>query len=231
METAQDFSSTEQTNQDSFEAFEIQKSESILSAFFNDCDEDERKIIDEFIQTLGIRANDAIWVFVKVFFKINRANNTLPQRISDALDVKQNEILEAVKQFAASAVELEAKKALSNLSETLQQISKETFNQQRRKMWLYDFFLPLACTCMGVFCLCLISFIGGSAVSGKGWGHSPLDALLNAPAGWIIPLALIPVGGVALYKGLTEQGKNKYLNLITALVLAALVLCVLPHIL
>ena len=98
-------------------------------------------------------------------------------------------------------------------------------------MRLYDFFLPLAGACLGIFGLCLVSFIGGAAVAGKGWGHSPLEALLNAPAGRIIPLALIPVGGVSLYQGLTEQGKTKYLNLTVAFLSAALVLCVLPHIL
>lgn len=63
-------------------------------------------------------------------------------------------------------------------------------------MRLYDFFLPLAGACFGIFCLCLISFIGG-----------------------------------ALYQGLTEQWKAKYLNLTAACVIAALVLCILPHIL
>ena len=71
----------------------------------------------------------------------------------------------------------------------------------------------------------------GRGCRGQRMGHSPLEALLNAPAGWIIPLALIPVGGVSLYQGLTEQGKTKYLNLTAAFLSAALVLCVLPHIL
>ena len=216
----QDFIQAEQVKQDSFENFETKKSKTLLSAFFDDCNDEEQKIINEFSQTLGVRANDAIWIFVKVFFKINRANNTLPQRISDAIDVKQNEFLEA-----------ETQKAMSDLSETLMKISHDFNNQQKRKLWLYDFFIPVACTCFGIFSLCLISFIGGSAVAGKGWGHSPVEALLNAPAGWIIPLALIPVGGVALFRGLTEQGRNKYLNLIMAAIVAALVSCVLLHIL
>ena len=220
-----------QTAQTSFDDFEKKKSESLLSAFFNDCNEEEQKIIDEFSQIQGIRANDAIWVFVKVFFKNNRANNTLPQRISDALDVKTNEILEAVRQFAVSAVENEAQKALSNLSDSLMKISQDFLNQQRKRAWIYDFFVPVACACLGIFFLCLISFVGGAAVAGKGWGHSPVEALLNAPAGWIIPLALIPVCGVALFRGLTEQGKGRLINLMTALIMAILFLCVLIHIL
>ena len=222
MDKAQDLTQVEQPNQEEKTA---------LSAFFKDCNEEEQKIINEFSQIQGIRANDAIWVFVKVFFGINRANNTLPQRISDALDVKTNEILEAVKQFAASSVENEAQKAMSNLSDSLIKISQDFLNQQRKSAWIYDFFVPVACVCMGIFFLCLISFIGGAAVAGKGWGHSPVEALLNAPAGWIIPLALIPVCGFALFRGLTEQGKSRLINLMAALIMAFLFLCVLFHIL
>ena len=228
MDTVQDLTRTEQT---SFENFEKEKSESILAAFFDDCNEEEQKIINEFSQIQGIRANDAVWVFVKVFFGINRANNTLPQRISDALDVKRNEIIEATKKFAASAVENETQKALSILSDSLMKISQDFLTQQRKNAWIYDFFVPLTCACLGIFFLCLISFIGGSAVAGKGWGHSPVEALLNAPAGWIIPLALIPVCGVALFRGLTEQGKGRLINLMTALITAILFLFVLIHIL
>ena len=220
-----------QTVQTSFDDFETKKSESILADFFDDCNDEEQKIINEFSKIQGIRANDAIWVFVKVFFGINRANNTLPQKISDALDAKRNEIIEATKKFAASAVEDETQKALSNLSDSLMKISQDFLNQQRKRAWIYDFFVPVACTCLGIFFLCLISFVGGAAVAGKGWGHSPVEALLNAPAGWIIPLALIPVCGVALFRGLTEQGKSRLINLMTALIMAILFLCVLIHIL
>ena len=231
MDTTQEINKIEQAGQDSFEAPEIQKSENLLASFLGDCNEEERKVIDEFSQTLGIRTNDAIWAFVKIFFTLNRANNNLPKRITDALDTKKDEIIDCIKKFAASAVELETKKAMDNLSDTLQQVSQNILKQHRKNMWLYDFFLPLACACLGIFFLCLISFIGGAAIAGKGWGQSPVEALLNAPAGWIIPLALIPIGGVALFLGLTEQGRTKYLNLLAALIVAVGVLCVLAHIL
>ena len=184
MDMTQDFTPN------SFDDFEKKKSENLLSAFFNDCNEEEQKIVDEFSQLHGIRANDAIWVFVKVFFKINRANNALPERITEAL----------------------------------MKISQDFFNQQRKE-------IPLFCMCLGIFFLCLISFIGGAAVAGKGWGHSPVEGLLNAPAGWIIPLALVPVGGFALFRGLTGQGKDRLINLVAALIIALLVLCVLIQIL
>ena len=191
MDTTQDLTSN------SFNDFEKKKSENLLFALFNDCNEEEQKIVDEFSQLNGIRANDAIWVFVKVFFKINRVNNALPERMTEAL----------------------------------MKISQDFFNQQRKEKLILDFFIPLFCICLGIFFLCLISFIGGAAVAGKGWGHSPVEALLNAPAGWIIPLALVPVGGFVLFRGLTEQGKSRLINLIAALIIALLVLCVLIQIL
>ena len=231
MDTAQEINNTEQARQDSFETSDLQKSENLLASFLSDCNEEERKVIDDFSHSLGIRDNDAIWAFVKIFFTLNRENNKLPKRITDALDTKKDEIIDCIKKFAASAVELETKKAMDNLSDTLQKVSQNILNQHRKNMWLYDFFLPLACACLGIFLLCLISFIGGAAIAGKGWGHSPLEALLNAPAGWIIPLALIPVGGLALFRGLTELGRTKYLNLLAAFIMAVGVLCVLAHIL
>jgi len=194
MDMTQDFTPTEK---DSFDDFETKKSENLLSVFFNDCNEEEQKIINEFSQIHGIRANDAVWVFVKLFFKINRENNMFQESIT----------------------------------ESLMKTSQDFFNQQRNEKLNFDFFLPLFCTCLGIFFLCLISFIGGAAVAGKGWGHSPVEALLNAPAGWIIPLALIPVCGFALFRGLTGQGKERLINLITALIIALLVLCVLIQIL
>lgn len=226
MDTTQEIHNIEQAGHDSFE-----KSENLLASFFGDCNEDERKIIDDFSHSLGIRDNDAIWAFVKIFFTLNRENNNLPKRITESLDNKKDEIIDCIQQFAASAVELETKKAMVNLSDSLQQISQNILSQHRKNLWLYDFFLPLACACLGIFLLCLISFIGGAAIAGKGWGHSPLEALLNAPAGWIIPLALIPVGGLALFRGLTELGRTKYLNLLAAFIMAVAVLCVLAHIL
>lgn len=231
MNDTQDFIKNDKDTAQSFEAFESKEAEAIFSAFFGDFSEDEQNILRDFGSKFNIRSNDAIWAIAGIFVIFGRINNKLPQRIKDAFAESKDDFIKFTKQIAADSVELETKKALSNLSETLQQISQDIFNQHRKSIWLYDFFLPLAGSCMGIFFLCLISFVGGTAIAGKGWGHSPFEALFNAPAGWIIPLALIPVGGVALYKGLTEQGKSRYLNLTAALFVAALVLCVLPCIL
>ena len=89
-------------------------------------------MINELSQNFGIRTNDALWIFIKVFFSFSRENNKLPQRITDALDGKKDEIIDCIKQFAASAVEFETQNALLNLSDTLQQISQNIFNQHKK---------------------------------------------------------------------------------------------------
>ena len=48
MDTTQEINKIEQAGQDSFEASEVQKSENLLASFLGDCNEDERKVIDEF---------------------------------------------------------------------------------------------------------------------------------------------------------------------------------------
>ena len=231
MDTTQDFNKTSETSPQTFEEFENKEAEAVFSSFFGDFTEEEQKILRDFGTKFNIRSNDAIWSVAGIFIIFGRINNKLPQRIKTAFAESKDDLIEFVKQTSAEMVGLETQKAMSNLSETLQQISKDIFNQHRKKTWLYDFLIPLAFACFGVFCLCLISFVGGAAVAGKGWGHSPADAILNAPAGWIIPLALIPVGGFALFQGLTEQGRGKYINLVVAVIIAILALCVLSHIL
>lgn len=227
----QNISQTEQDYQNSFEMFEGNQAEAVFSAFFGDCSEEEQLILRELGAKFNIRANDALWAIAGIFVFFGRVCNKFPQKIKDAVLEGQNDAIENIKQIAASITQLETTKAQSILSESLMKISQDILNQNRKKMWLYEFFIPMACACLAVFCLCLISFVGGAAVAGKGWGHSPLEALLNAPAGWIIPLALIPVGGFALFRGLTEQGRCRFMNLCVAGISAALVLGVLPHIL
>ena len=226
MESAQDFNQHDDETKQIFD-----EAEANYNAFFGEGSEEEQLRIREIASKLNIRSNDAIWIIVFIFNYFGRFYQHLPQKIKSAVHDSLNDCVEALKNSAEVISQNEAQKSKDILSESLARISQEILTQHQKKMRLYDFFLPLAWSCLGIFCLCLVSFIGGAAVAGKGWGHSPLEALLNAPAGWIIPLALIPVGGVSLYQGLTEQGKTKYLNLTVAFLSAALVLCVLPHIL
>lgn len=226
MESSQDFNQHDDENKQIFD-----EAEANYNAFFGEGSEEEQLRIREIASKLNIRSNDAIWIIVFIFNYFGRFYQHLPQKIKSAVHDSLNDCVEALKNSAEVISQNEAQKSKDILSESLARISQEIITQHQKKMRLYDFFLPLAWSCLGIFSLCLVSFIGGAAVAGKGWGHSPLEALLNAPAGWIIPLALIPVGGVSLYQGLTEQGKTKYLNLTAAFLSAALVLCVLPHIL
>ena len=226
MESAQDFNQHDDETKQIFD-----EAEANYNAFFGEGSEEEQLRIREIASKLHIRSNDAIWIIVFIFNYFGRFYLHLPQKIKSAVHDSLNDCVEALKNSAEVISQNEAQKSKDILSESLATISQEILTQHQKKMRLYDFFLPLSWSCLGIFCLCLVSFIGGAAVAGKGWGHSPLEALLNAPAGWIIPLALIPVGGVSLYQGLTEQGKTKYLNLTAAFLSAALVLCVLPHIL
>ena len=233
MESAQDFNQhNEETQQNSEELGQNEnEAEANYSAFFGKGSEEEQLRLREIASKLNIRNNDAIWIIVFIFNYFGRFYFQLPQKIKVSVQETLCGCVENLKKDAEIISQIQAQKSQDIFSDTLTRISQEILNQHKKKMRLYDFFLPLAGACFGIFCLCLISFVGGAAVAGKGWGHSPIEAMLNAPAGWIIPLALIPVGGVALYKGLTEQGKTKYLNLGAAFVIAALVLCVLPHIL
>ncbi len=226
MESSQDFNQHDDETKQIFD-----EAEANYNAFFGEGSEEEQLRIREIASKLNIRSNDAIWIIVFIFNYFGRFYQHLPQKIKSAVHDSLNDCVEALKNSAEVISQNEAQKSKDILSDSLARISQEIITQHQKKMRLYDFFLPLAWSCLGIFCLCLVSFIGGAAVAGKGWGHSPLEALLNAPAGWIIPLALIPVGGVSLYQGLTEQGKTKYLNLTVAFLSAALVLCVLPHIL
>ena len=226
MESAQDFNQHDDETKQIFD-----EAEANYNAFFGEGSEEEQLRIREIASKLNIRSNDAIWIIVFIFNYFGRFYQHLPQKIKSAVHDSLNDCVEALKNSAEVISQNEAQKSKDILSESLARISQEILSQHQKKMRLYDFFLPLAWSCLGIFCLCLVSFIGGAAVAGKGWGHSPLEALLNAPAGWIIPLALIPVGGLALFRGLTEQGRTKYLNLLAALIVAVLVLCVLAHIL
>ena len=233
MESAQDFNQhNEETQQNSEELGQNEnEAEANYSAFFGKGSEEEQLRLREIASKLNIRNNDAIWIIVFIFNYFGRFYFQLPQKIKVSVQETLCGCVENLKKDAEIISQIQAQKSQDIFSDTLTRISQEILNQHKKKMRLYDFFLPLAGACFGIFCLCLISFVGGAAVAGKGWGHSPIEAMLNAPAGWIIPLALIPVGGVALYKGLTEQGKTKYLDLGAAFVIAALVLCVLSHIL
>ena len=218
---------TSQEETQTLEETEFHNAEALYESFFGEGTEDERLRIRELAAKLNIRDNDALWIIIYILNYFGRFYRDLPEK----LRATSSECFETVQKAAAEISESETRKAQVLFAETLTKSTQEILERHKKRAWVYELFLPLAWSCMGVFCLCLVSFAGGAAVSGKGWGHSPLTALFNAPAGWIVPLALIPVGGFALYRGLIEQGQTRYINLAAALLSGILVLAVLFYIL
>lgn len=209
------------------EEVEFHNAEALYESFFGEGTEEEQLRIRELAAKLNIRDNDALWLIIYVLNYFGRFYRDLPERLKAA----STECFDEVQKTAADVSEAELRKAQIKFSETLTKSTQEIIEQHKKRALGYELFLPLAWSCMGVFCLCLISFVAGSAVAGKGWGHSPLTALLNAPAGWIVPLALIPMGGFALYRGLIEQGRTRYLNLVAAFLSGILAFGILFYIL
>ncbi len=209
------------------EETEYRNAEALYESFFGEGTEDEQLRIRELAAKLNVRDNDALWIIIYVLNYFGRFYRDLPEKLKATSD----ECFETVQKAAAEITEAETRKAQVHFSETLTKSTQEILERHKKRAWVYELFLPLAWSCMGVFCLCLISFVAGSAVAGKGWGHSPLNALLNAPAGWIIPLALIPMGGFALYRGLIESGRERICNLVAAFLSGILAFGVLFYIL
>lgn len=218
---------TSQEGAQTLEETEFHNAEVLYESFFGEGTEEEQLRIREVAARLNIRDNDALWIIIYVLNYFGRFYRDLPEKLKAA----STECFEAVQKTAAEVSEAEVRRAQMKFSETLTKSTQEILEKHKKRAWVYELFLPLAWSCMGVFCLCLISFVAGSAVAGKGWGHSPLTALFNAPAGWIIPLALIPMGGFALYRGLIEQGRTRYLNLAAAFLFGILAFGILFYIL
>ena len=209
------------------EETEYRNAEALYESFFGEGTEDEQLRIRELAAKLNIRDNDALWIIIYVFNYFGRFYRDLPEKLKATSD----ECFETVRKTAVEVTEAETRKAQILFAETLTKSAQEILEQHKNREWGYELFMPLAWSCMGVFFLCLISFVAGSAVTGKGWGHSPLTALFNAPAGWITPLALIPMGGFALYRGLIESGRERICNLVAAFLSGILAFGVLFYIL
>ena len=218
---------TSQEETQTLEETEYRNAEALYESFFGEGTEEEQLRIRELAAKLNVRDNDALWIIIYVLNYFGRFYRDLPEKLKTA----SAECFETVQKAATEISEAEARKAQILFAETLTKSTQEILERHKSRAWVYELFLPLAWSCMGVFCLCLVSFVGGAAVSGKGWGHSALTALLNAPAGWIVPLALIPISGFALFRGLTEQGRARYINLAAAFLSGILAFGILFYIL
>lgn len=198
--------------------------EELYESFFGEGTEEERLRIRELAAKLNIRDNDALWIIIYVMNYFGRFYRDLPNKIRESSDA----CLENIQITAAKICEAEVRKSQELFTEILARSAEEILERHKKKTWLYDMFLPLSWTCMGIFCLCLISFTGGAAISRR---EHPLADLMSIPAGWIVPLALIPAAGFAVYRGLLESGWKRYLSLGASIVMIVLFLIVLQYVL
>lgn len=221
-------SDDEYFHEETLEEKTAKQTESIFESLFGEDTPEDRAQLLEFAVKAGIRDNDAIWLILFALQYFRRFYRGVPDKIRSVLD----ECIDTLKQGAAVLSESEVRKAQVLFADTLKKSTEEILSQHSRKSFLYELFLPIAWSCMGVFMLCLISFVGGAASAGVVWGNSVVSSILSAPAGWIIPLELIPVCGFTLYRGLTDTDKrNKLINLSASAVIALMVLMVLSYVL
>lgn len=203
---------------------DIEQAAELYESFFGKGTEEERLRIRELATKLNIRDNDALWIIIYVMNYFGRFYQDLPEKIRESTD----SCLENIQDAATKICQTELQRSQAIFTETLVKSAEAILERHQRKAWLYDMFLPLSWTCMGIFCLCLLSFIGGAAISGKG---QPLPFLMSVPAGWIIPLSLIPIAGFAAYRGLSESGWKRYFSLGASGIIIVLFLIVLQCIL
>jgi|GEM_PF-6709568 len=159
-------------------------------SFFGQGTEEEQLRIKEIASSLGIKDNDAIWIIIYVMNYFGRFYQNLPQRLKESADAS----VESVKARCVAAADEEIERTKSDLSQAVLTHADEL--AKRRGM--YSVVQPIAWLCCGIYTLCLLCFVAGAAVAGKGWGQNPFDSLLAAPAGWILPIAVLPV---AIYSG------------------------------
>lgn len=153
--------------------------------FFGAGTEEEQLRIKEIASSIGVRDNDAIWIIVYVMNYFGRFYQNLPAQMKESAEIS----IESVKTRCIAMADEEIERAKINLGQAILDHADEL--SKRKDM--YSVILPLAWLCCGVFCLCLLCFVAGAAVAGKGWGKSPFDSILSAPAGWILPIAFLPV--------------------------------------
>lgn len=206
---------------------EHQEAERWYSHFFGDATEGEQLRLRELASKLNIRDNDALWTIIYTLNYFGRFYQDLPEQIRGA----SADCLENVRKAAEEVGTNEAQKAQVLFAETLKRSTEEILEQHKHRSFLIELFIPLSLMCFGVFVLCLIAFVAGAATAGKGWGTSPIAALLNAPAGGVLALEMIPVAGFMLYRSLTMySAKKKATYLITSILLIAFVVSVLTFI-
>ena len=169
--------------------------------FFGNGSEEEQLRIREIAQKIGIRDNDAIWLIVYVMNYFGRFYEALPLRIRECAAAS----MEDVKERCAAVADAEMDRIKEDLGAAVIERAEELAKQRGG----YSVFLPVAWICAGVGVLCLACFTAGAAIAGKGWGRTPWDNLLGAPAGWILPIALLPLAAVSAFQVVTKYRNTR----------------------
>lgn len=164
--------------------------EEIIKTFFAEGSEEQQIRFRELATKLDIRPNDAIWTIVYVLNYFGRFYAGLPKEIQES----KKDLLEKVEEESADIVKKEVEASKGVLADAI----VEAANQIAHRQSLVSYLTTSSAFCIGVFCLCLMCFVAGAAVAGKGWGNSPIGALLHAPAGWILPICMVPM---SIYRG------------------------------
>lgn len=204
---------------------EERNAEHWFSHFFGDETEGEQLRLRELASKLNIRDNDALWTIIYTLNYFGRFYQDLPEKIREAASGCLEDVRKAAEEVGTS----EAQKAQVLFAETLKRSTEEILEQHKHRSFFLELFIPLSLMCFGVFVLCLIAFVSGAAVAGKGWGTSHLSALLNAPAGGVLALEMIPVAGVMLYRGLTTvyDARRKAAYIVTSILLIVFIVSIL----
>lgn len=157
----------------------------IYESFFGAGSEDEQLHMRELAEKLNIKHNDAIWIIVYVFNYFGRFYADLPQRVESSAE----NLLKHVKDESVAIVQGEVESTKGELAAAVVDCANDIASRQS----MISYLTTAAAFSIGVFSLCLICFVAGAAIAGKGWGRTPIDALLRAPAGWILPLCIMPI--------------------------------------
>lgn len=181
----------------------IEENIKTYETFFGEGTADEQLYMRELAEKLNIKHNDAIWIIVYVFNYFGRFYSDLPQRVESSAE----NLLTHVKDKSAAIVREEVESTKGELAAAVVNCANSIASRQS----LISYITAAAAFSVGIFCLCLICFVAGAAVAGKGWGRTPFTALLHAPAGWILPICTTPITifrGIHAYKTFCSN-KNK----------------------
>ena len=155
--------------------------------------EEQKRRLYEVRDTLGLADNDALWLVLIALEHYDGLYREYPIRIADEA---RKTVADVQKAFAAAAA-LESKRALRKLADAVADASLRVAEEKTSAARVQGFALALAVTVLfGSLCLAM----GHAMGSGRfpPWSHGNgveriVSAMLGAPAGWVVALALVPI--------------------------------------